>query len=149
MERKRAGRMTAVPQLDIPDILVDDESEVDEEQTTTTRERAQTQTSMLSAEDAARTHRRSWSDTNRGSSMHESALPHPLSMPRSSPSSPQHQSAPSAFSFELLEPGPVSRESSRRTSVVSPSQVSNILDDSVWVESIRRSATVRRQDWSE
>ncbi|KAH6688201.1 calcium-channel protein cch1 [Verticillium dahliae] len=147
-ERKQAGRMTAVPQLDIPHIFVDDE-DGSKQQTPTIRQSGQGKSTLLSAEDADRAHHRSWSGSSdlQGPGL-DGEYQHPLSFPRSGPSSPSHQSANSAFSFELQEPGLGSGENSRRTSAVSPAQVSNILDDSVWVESIRRSATVRKPDWS-
>ncbi|KAG7111545.1 hypothetical protein HYQ44_009740 [Verticillium longisporum] len=147
-ERKQAGRMTAVPQLDIPHIFVDDE-DGSKQQTPTIRQSGQGKSTLLSAEDADRAHHRSWSGSSdlQGPGL-DGGYQHPLSFPRSGPSSPSHQSATSAFSFELQEPGLGSGENSRRTSAVSPAQVSNILDDSVWVESIRRSATVRKPDWS-
>lgn len=94
---------------------------------------------------------------------------HPLSMPRAGAggegSSAQpgrgaggfdaHQSTHSAFSFELREPGSAnssrrnsnrnSNRNSRSNSAVSPVQMSQILDDSIWMASIRRSATMKRK----
>lgn len=89
---------------------------------------------------------------------------HPLSMPRrgnGEGSSTQaghaggagydgHQSTHSAFSFELQEPASnrssrrASNRNSRSNSAVSPIQMSQILDDSIWMASIRRSATMKR-----
>lgn len=89
---------------------------------------------------------------------------HPLSMPRLSVgegTSTQpgrvsgggfdgHQSTHSAFSFELQEPASNnssrrnSNRNSRSNSAVSPIQMSQILDDSIWMDSIRRSATMKR-----
>lgn len=63
------------------------------------------------------------------------------------PSSQTHGRGDSggAASGGLQPPG--SNASSRRGSTVSPSQARDLLDDSVWVESIRRSATQRRSGW--
>lgn len=147
--------MTAVPQLDVPDIFVEDN---DAQQRTpqratvavTPRSRAATTSSdFLAAADAVRPQHRSWASS---SDIHNDAsYEHPLSLPRTGPSSPGHRHEDSAFSFELQEPGTSSGQSSRRGSAVSPAQVRELLDDSVWVESIRRSATVRKSvrkaDW--
>lgn len=158
LEKKRAGRMTAIPQLDVPDIFVEDD---DAQQRTpqratvaaTPRSRAATtSTDFLAAADAVRPLHRSWTTTTDISNF-DGSYEHPLSLPRTPPSTPGHRQDHSAFSFELQEPGTASGESSRRGSSVSPAQVRELLDDSVWVESIRRSATVRKSvrkpDWSQ
>lgn len=94
----------------------------------------------------------------------DSSGAHPLSMPRMSggeaglSSQPGrgggvdgHQSTHSAFSFELQDPGSgqnsrrSSNRNSRSNSAVSPIQMSQILDDSIWMASIRRSATMKRK----
>ncbi|KAI0387275.1 Ion transport protein-domain-containing protein [Hypomontagnella monticulosa] len=154
MEKKRSARMTAIPQLDVPDIFVDDEDD--------RRRAAQQRTTMaapptgaassdfLAVSDASRPQHRSWA-SGTDISMYDSSQTHPLSLPRATPSMPGHRSQASAFSFEIQDPGTASGENSRRGSSVSPAQVRELLDDSVWVESIRRSATirrsVRRSDW--
>ncbi|OTA80180.1 hypothetical protein M434DRAFT_38093 [Hypoxylon sp. CO27-5] len=155
MEKKRSARMTAVPQLDVPDIFVDDEEDrqrAAQQRTTMAAPPARTNSSdFLAVSDAARPHHRSWA-SGADISMYDSSQAHPLSLPRASPSMPGHQSHTSAFSFELQDSGTNSGENSRRGSSVSPAQVRELLDDSVWVESIRRSATirksVRKSDWS-
>jgi hypothetical protein len=93
------------------------------------------------------------------------ALPpgqHPLSIPprqrqgRSSdeqqqlhePLSPGHRTNASAFSFELHEPPDEGLGEDRDTSTLGPNQVREMLDDSVWLQSIRRSATIRRSAWN-
>lgn len=172
MEQKRSARMTGVPQLDIPDILVDDEDEratgagVGQSAGTAPSQAAST---FLSAEHAAGSaqHHRSWSGASMDISLHDTNYAHPLSGPRtgglsSSSASgglqPQrHQHNSSAFSFELQEPSAqTAADGSRRGSAVSamsgvsgvsPGLVREMLDDSVWVESIRRSATQRRSGW--
>ncbi|KAI0172029.1 Ion transport protein-domain-containing protein [Hypoxylon sp. FL1284] len=149
MDKKRSARMTAIPQLDVPDIFVDDEDDrqrATQQRTTMTAPPARTTSAdFLAVSDAARPQHRSWS-SSADISTYDSSQAHPLSLPRASPSMPGHQSQASAFSFELQDPGtaPGSASSSRRGSAVSPAQVRELLDDSVWVESIRRSATIRR-----
>lgn len=146
MERKRAGRMTAIPQLDIPDILVDDDEA--ENQASAPGQRSPVSwaaTTHLSV-DGSHTQHRSWTGST-DLSVHDAAYQqHPLSYPRSTPSSPARQTARSGFSFELQEPDSQDRRSSDAGSVVSPAQVRDMLDDSVWAESIRRSATLRRSE---
>ncbi|ERS98024.1 hypothetical protein HMPREF1624_06197 [Sporothrix schenckii ATCC 58251] len=178
MEQKRSARMTGVPQLGIPDILVDDE----DDRTSgagaghsTGAASLQTAATFLSADHAAgpAQHHRSWSGASIDISLHDTNYAHPLSAPRtgglSSPTSsgglqPQrHHYNSSAFSFELQEPSAqFEADGSRRGSAVSamsgasgmsgvsgvsPGLVREMLDDSVWVESIRRSATQRRSGW--
>ncbi|KAL7628229.1 calcium channel protein [Parahypoxylon ruwenzoriense] len=155
LEKKRSARMTAIPQLDVPDIFVDDEDDHQrgaQQRTTMAAPPASTKSSdFLAVADAARPQHRSWS-SSADISMYDSSNRHPLSLPRATPSMPGHRSHNSAMSFELQDSGPPSGESSRRGSSVSPAQVRELLDDSIWVESIRRSATirrsVRRSDWS-
>lgn len=58
-----------------------------------------------------------------------------------------HRTQGSAYSFELHEPeagGGSSNRSSRRGSTVRPEQVTEMLNSSVWMDSIRRSATLKR-----
>jgi len=189
MEHKRSARMTVIPQLDIPHILVDDEDdratgayqqpEQQQQQQQQQQQRPAMHTrnpsNFLMPEDALQPqsqqqHHRSWSGTSVDISLHDTNYGHPLSMPRSpaSPSTPgtgSHRYNTSAFSFELQEPayasyedadpyaaqqgprdGTGSNDSSRRTSAVNPAQLREMLDDSVWLASIRRSATQRRGD---
>lgn len=148
LDKKRAGRMTAVPQLDVPDIFVeDDEGRHRTPQRATVavtpRARAATTSMDFLAADAARPAHRSWASSNDVTNL-DAQYEHPLSLPRQPPSMPGYRPETSAFSFELQEPGTVSGQSSRRGSSVSPAQVRELLDDSVWVESIRRSATIRK-----
>ncbi|KAH6685212.1 calcium-channel protein cch1 [Plectosphaerella plurivora] len=148
MERKNSARMTAIPQLEIPHIFVDDGEDEQQQTSATQGPSGKGKSAMLSVEDAAlRTHHRSWSGSDPPSP--GGAYQHPLASPRSVPPSPGHYASNSAFSFELQESGsrPGSGENSRRGSAVSPSQVRDMLDDSVWVESIRRSATIHKPDY--
>ncbi|KAI0009098.1 Ion transport protein-domain-containing protein [Xylariaceae sp. FL0662B] len=153
MESKRSGRMTGVPQLDVPDIFIDDEHDhrrVVQQRTTMAVPAAHTRSSdFLSTPDAARPQHKSWA-SGADIPTYESQHMHPLSLPRAMPTTPEDRSHTSAFSFELQESGTASgensRQNSRRGSSVSPAQVRDLLDDSVWVESIRRSATIRRSE---
>jgi len=177
MEQKRAARMTFVPDLNVPDILVDDEDDrARAAQSGAAQQNRQTMaapgrapSTFLSADDAARqAHHRSWSGHQSVDiSLHDTSYGHPLSAPRSggmsssvfgngpaSPTTPgsgglHHRHNASANSFELQEGGsqPGSNASSRRGSAVSPAQARELLDDSVWMESIRRSTTQRKSGW--
>jgi hypothetical protein len=153
MDIKRSGRMTAIPQLDVPEIFVDDEDD--------RAMRAANSSGM--GGDSAQT------PMTPGylSAMDATAGQHPLSGPRMSMGGNHggrnHRAHTSAFSFELHEPmdgtgtgsftADGSSDTDRRenpgsgTPVVSPAQVREMLDDSVWMDSIRRSATIRRSEW--
>lgn len=154
MERKRAGRMEGVPQLGIPDIYIDDdERSVEEGDGEFSGERGSKKrypAKNLRVEDASSSHRSSWGAAARDSV--DRSYQHPLGAPRTAPSSPtHHHQSNSAFSFELqtqsgepAEAGAYGSDVRRQTSVGGPSRVHDMLDDSVWVESIRRSATIKR-----
>lgn len=172
--------MTAVPQLDLPDILVDDEEQRAKRKTSSSA-RLQNPYGQQSPSTPGSTGLRSPMSggaflspneaRNSGGASHQKTFSgmsadltlqtnfegtgaHPLSMPRageaSSARSDAHQSTHSAFSFEL-QPGSAnssaanSRRNSRSNSAVSPIQMSQILDDSIWMASIRRSATMKRK----
>lgn len=155
METKRAGRMTAVPQLDIPDIFVDDEDDrtrgTPQRSTMAATPRATSKSSdLLSSPDAGRPQHKTWSSSV-DIAQYDSSSSHPLSVPRANPSMPGHESRSrgSSFSFEVQESTHGDNSSAQS---VSPAQVRDLLDDSVWVESIRRSATIRKSvrktNWS-
>jgi hypothetical protein len=188
MEIKRAGRMTAIPQLDIPEILVDNEEEHRSEEEEEVGHRAHSQQqredderraaaagrsrakssaaapargpdsgSLLSPSTSrAKSQHRSWAGLGDLSS-YDTSYGHPLAAPRASrpAASSGHRSQGSAFSFELAEPGAVAGDDGdeatnlgRRGSSVDPAVVRDMLDDSVWVESLRRSATtMRKSGW--
>lgn len=175
--------MTGVPQLDLPDILVDDEEQREKRKTSSSAllnpygpqspstpgsaglRSPTTGAAFLSPNEArnsggaggATSHQKTWSahsaDLTLQTNFDSSGAVHPLSMPRageaSSAKGDAHQSTHSAFSFEL--PGSAnssaanSRRNSRSNSAVSPIQMSQILDDSIWMASIRRSATMKRK----
>lgn len=175
---KKTAVMTAIPQLGVPDILVDDEDQR-AKKTAVMKSRGPLSPGTPSSIGTAPLHSPSTflspTRNSAGSQHHktfstnsadltlqtnfDSFGAHPLSMPlaggEGSSSQYQrgydgHQSTHSAFSFELQEPasGNSSRQNSRRNSrsnsAVSPIQMSQILDDSIWMASIRRSATLKR-----
>lgn len=168
LERKRSARMDNIPQLGVPEILVDDEEERSA-RNAAARNLSRNTTSGFPSEAAAGSGagRRSGAllsagdarpqnySTRTGTSADFSASDtpfgqHPLGSPRAhEPGSPGHRSTQaSAFSFDLQDVsdgGGSSTRSSRRGSV-NAENVREMLDDSVWMDSIRRSATVRRSD---
>jgi len=148
--------MTAIPQLDVPEILVDNEEERANRAAATDGGAAALgprHGEFLSAEDG-HTHHRSWSGVSADISSYDTSYDHPLASPRADgPGSPGHRNQPSAFSFEVHEPadepadnGSQATRNDHRGSSVSPAQVREMLDDSVWMASIRRSATMRRNN---
>lgn len=178
-DRKNSARMTGVPQLGVPDILVDDEEQRAKSKQSlaapqnpysprvsagagSSRLRSSTAT-YLSPHEARNSggsssqHQKAWSGPSTDLTIQtnfDNSGVHPLSRPRSGDSttsvgrnSEAHASTHSAFSFELQPSGsatssaPGSRRGSRSNSAVSPIQMSQILDDSIWMATIRRSAT--------
>ncbi|KAK3695182.1 Ion transport protein-domain-containing protein [Podospora appendiculata] len=161
MELKRSARMTAIPQLGVPEIMVDNESDRGSEPGGVRGNNNGGPLSpgvgdFLSADDAHAHHHRSWSGLSSADlSSFDTSYGHPLAGPRASgPSSPSHRNQQSSFSFELLEAedeaateaAAEGTTSPRRGSAVSPAQVREMLDGSVWMASIRRSATVARKN---
>lgn len=186
--------MTAIPQLGVPDILVDDEEQRAKKKKKPTSlapgpygplspntpgsAPLHSPSTFLSPtrNSGGSGHQKSYSnistDLTLQTDFDNASGAHPLSMPRtggngegsSSSAAAQrgydgHQSTHSAFSFELQEPGSGrssrrssarnSNRNSRSNSAVSPIQMSQILDDSIWMASIRRSATMKktRPEW--
>lgn len=152
MQRKNSGRMTTIPQLDIPEILVEEDVSGDEAAGAAPRSPV-VQSSAHSSVDVSMDGPRNWLGSV-DLSLHDTAWHHPLSFPRSSSPPSGHQAGPSAFSFELQEDDEPSQPAARTTASgidrdsnnldLNPSQVRGMLDDSVWGDSIRRSVTVRR-----
>lgn len=141
--------MTTIPQLDIPDILVDDGTS-DNSSAGDVTPRAQIPSQSFN-QPASRTHLSV--DANFGqhgasdATWNTPSWQHPLSMPRSTSSTPSPPLSPSSLGFELHEASgntAPSGEMRRRGSSVSPNQARDMLDDSAWMESIRRSTTARR-----
>ncbi|OAA39161.1 cation channel family protein [Metarhizium rileyi] len=146
MEKKRASRMSAVPQLIIPHILVDNE--------------LSGRLTQIQGGDMSPADRWTQLSVEEGTgqqvafepadlSLQETVYEHPLSHPRSSQTTASRQDSTSGFSFELYEPEPPSQDvsqASRRESVTAPMEARDMIDDSLWMESIRRSATLRKTD---
>ncbi|KAL6791155.1 calcium permeable channel [Trichoderma sp. SZMC 28013] len=144
MERKRASRMTTIPQLRIPDILVEDD---EDDSFAVQTEAKMSQVSMGSGEDG---HRKSaWPPESiaDGGAMHN----HPLGLPRASLSANEESGGISTFSFELEMPDvreATVAELGRPVDDGNLDSVQDMLDGSVWIDSIRRSATLRSTDRS-
>lgn len=151
MELKRSGRMTTIPQLG-PEVFVDDENDITKQARTTVSpflspmEISDPRSSFIThgLDGAARLRSGSFSagPASPGS---------PGVAPRHSPQLSPHRPTNSAFSFEGVEQlSPAgSAHSSRRGSAVSAENVLDVLDNSAWGESIRRSFTMRRPDRGE
>ncbi|KAK7989247.1 Transferase [Apiospora arundinis] len=93
--KKKMGRMTAIPQLDVPDIFVEDENQrLHPPQRTTlaaTPRRPSQSSEFLGASNAARPLHNSWnSSVDIG---YDNTSAHPLSEPRAAPSMPETQHA--------------------------------------------------------
>ncbi|KAG5930018.1 hypothetical protein E4U42_003321 [Claviceps africana] len=145
MEKKRASRLSTTPQLTIPHILVNNEfgDGISAESHARTTEPPRW-THLSAEEDALQNDAPSSTDL----SLHEITYQHPLSDPQSPQAPTSRQGSTSGFSFELYEPeaehplGPQPVGNDRSSS--SASEARDMLDDSVWMESIRRSASLRR-----
>ncbi len=146
MENKRSGRMTTIPQLG-PEVFVDDETD-------NTKQAKATVSPFLSPMDISDqrssfiTHGLDGAARLRSGSIgaHGPASPgSPGIAPKHSPQLSPHRATNSAFSFEGEQLSPAgSAHSSRRGSAVSAENVLEVLDNSAWGESIRRSFTMRR-----
>ncbi|TGJ84117.1 hypothetical protein E0Z10_g4650 [Xylaria hypoxylon] len=159
MDKKRSGRMTAIPQLDVPEIFVDDESDRTHHRARATQQRttlavpptpaAASPPDFFAASDATRPQHKSWS-LGADISTYDPMQSHPLSAPRAASTASGNPPETSTHSFDVQETT-ASNTRERQGSEVSPAQLRSFLDDSVWAESIRRSATVRksvrRSDW--
>ncbi|KAL2067362.1 hypothetical protein VTL71DRAFT_1787 [Oculimacula yallundae] len=161
LERKKSGRMTDIPQLG-PEVYIDDEVDIAAKQARATVSPLLSPTDIADPRssfiahglDGAARHRRGGSSVSGPLSPGNPGLSPGLS-PRGSPGvSPQispHRPSNSGFSFEGNElgggtagAGGGSGQSSRRGSAVSAENVLDVLDNSAWGESIRRSFTLRR-----
>jgi hypothetical protein len=146
MENKRSGRMTTIPQLG-PEVFVDDDNDI-------TKQAKATVSPFLSPTDISDprssfiTHGLDGAGRLRSGSLGApgpAAPGSPGMAPRHSPQLSPHRPTNSAFSFEGEQLSPAgSAHSSRRGSAVSAENVLEVLDNSAWGESIRRSFTMRR-----
>jgi hypothetical protein len=135
--------MTTVPQLRIPDIMVED----DDDDTLSTQ--AEAKTSHLSMGAGGDEHRKSaWPPNTMADGTAQS---HPLGFPRSSLTAQEESRGTSTFSFELETPDlreTMAAELERPADNSNLDSVQDMLDGSVWIDSIRRSATLRATDRS-
>jgi len=171
MDRKKSGRMTAVPQLG-PEVFVDDRDIARQESSrsgmlspTSPRDLRDARVSFVTHGLDGPAHQRRGTETSLGGfipsgshGMMSVNMSHGISpgvspqrSPQLSPHRPQHRPTNSAFSFEGSEHlgsnhgGSVgSGQNSRRGSVTAAENVLQVLDESAWGESIRRSFTMRR-----
>ena len=156
MERKRSSRMTAVPQLGIPDILVEDDDDFASNRPQTSGRAppnlwlSTPDNALGGGEDAGQGRASLGAAGSSNSAAPDNGHQHPLSYPPSqSGSSGMSASAiPTGFSFELYEPegsaDSPGGELSGHEPAESPAQGRGILDDSLWGDSIRRSTTLHR-----
>jgi len=171
MDRKKSGRMTAVPQLG-PEVFIDDREPT---RAASSRSAMLSPTSPRDPRDArvsfvthgldGTAHQRRGTESSLGGfippgshgMMSGNLSPgispgiSPQRSPQLSPHRAHHRPTNSAFSFEGSEHlgsnhgGSVgSGPNSRRGSVTAAENVLQVLDDSAWGESIRRSFTLRR-----
>lgn len=146
MDAKRSSRMSVIPQLRVPEIFVDDE---DEQSQSKPVQQAGPSRPQLTVTTTSPTGERRSAWASDLPSPRDGDHSHPLSVPRSDKSGISPPGTPSAFSFELQRAdgqSSPSGEMARRGSAVSPSQARDMLDDSVWVQSIRKSKTIRKSD---
>jgi hypothetical protein len=185
MSRKHAARMTYIPQLEVPEIYIENEEDrasreaggaasatrpgLSREPTsettivsrpqppagsTTLSPTGPSTNPFLSAAEAAHPQHRSWSgvptDFSSFDAFYGGGATRVGEDDGDQGAAAGHRTQDSAFSFELHEPegqggagGGPSNRSSRRGSTVRPEQVTEMLNSSVWMDSIRRSVTQR------
>lgn len=165
VDQKKQGRMATIPQFTVPEIFIDDEDITNAQRNRYTPEGSplfspqelhvpdmargpdggmSTPSSIDTAAAQARARANSIQQTPTGSPIRES--------PRMSPFSPPPGESDWQFATALsrppspLEPDPGASDSrSRANSAVSAADVLEVLDNSAWGESIRRSFTQRRR----
>lgn len=157
---KKSGRMTDIPQLG-PEVFVDDVDDISKQAKSTVSPMLSPLLSPPSPMDigdprssfiahgldGAARHRRGSSLGQLGPFSPGSPGVSPGVSPRNSPQLSPHRPTNSAYSFEggeLTEGAAGSAHSSRRGSSVTAENVLEVLDNSAWGESIRRSFTMRR-----
>lgn len=150
MERKRSGRMTDIPQLG-PEVFIDDSDDIG-------RQTNATLSPFFSPFDTPDPRQaftsRGWDGGRRRRGTENSIVATPLSLigpsfpPKLSPKQSLHKTTSSAFSFdteELGEPGESSGQGHNHSRVASTAEnVLEVLDNSAWGASIRRSFTLKR-----
>ncbi|KAM3497669.1 hypothetical protein MY10362_008987 [Beauveria mimosiformis] len=145
MSMKRSARMTMVPQLSVPEILVDDEeSNVNTAAGTSDK----TNRPLLPSLNTNLETPKKPSVWAAEISPRDSGIQHPLSFPKTSGGGLSPPASPMRTGFQLSPSGASNADSERRGRSLSPAQARGMLDDSVWVESIRKSKTLRHSDKS-
>lgn len=193
MSRKHSARMTGIPQMDVPEIFIENEEDREAASDAGSRPGISRQTTaettvvtsptspsalsptsthntnpflsareartsapssptgqistnpFLSAAESANAQHHSWTGVPGDLSTFDSVF-----RPDDAQSG-SYRTQGSAYSFELHDPdggggsGVGSNRSSRRGSSVRPEQVTEMLNSSVWMDSIRRSATLRQR----
>ena len=168
MDLKKSGRMTAVPQLG-PEVFIDDRDISGPTSSgsamlspTGPRDPTDARVSFVTHGLDGAAHQRRGTETSLGGVLPPGSLGmmsangispgvSPQRSPQLSPHRPHHRPTNSAFSFEGSEHlgsnhgGSVgSGQNSRRGSITAAENVLQVLDESAWGESIRRSFTMRR-----
>lgn len=142
MRRKQASRMSEIPQLRLPGILVDDDNDYETRDETRRLNSISRPPQVCDEVTLSEEPARSDDMTSRDVARH-----HPLNQPRASSSLVQTSNSPATFSFELCETegqeAPGGEMTSHRSSVHMP-PTQNMLDDSLWMENIRRSTTLHK-----
>ncbi|KAM3537422.1 hypothetical protein ARSEF1564_009656 [Beauveria bassiana] len=142
---KRSARMTMVPQLSVPEILVDDEeSNVNTAAGTSDK----TNRPLLPSLNTNLETPKKPSIWAAEISPRDSGVQHPLSFPRTSGEGLSPPASPMRTGFQLSPSDASNADSERRGRSLSPAQARGMLDDSVWVESIRKSKTLRHSNKS-
>ncbi|KAM3450960.1 hypothetical protein MY5147_009196 [Beauveria neobassiana] len=142
---KRSARMTMVPQLSVPEILVDDEeSNVNTAAGTSDK----TNRPLLPSLNTNLETPKKPSIWAAEISPRDSGVQHPLSFPRTSGEGLSPPVSPMRTGFQLSPSDASNADSERRGRSLSPAQARGMLDDSVWVESIRKSKTLRHSNKS-
>lgn len=144
MNVKRSARMTMIPQLSVPEILVDDDESKSDADVGSSNKSHRPLLPNLNTNLETPRRPSVWAGE---ASPRDSGPQHPLSFPRSSGGGVSPPISPMRSSFQL-SPSDASNptEADRRGGSLSPAQARGMLDDSVWVESIRKSKTLRRSD---
>jgi hypothetical protein len=143
METKRSARMTEIPQLSVPEIFVDEGEENPFEAGEGSSSQGRRPPLPTINTDVEKHRTSAWTTDT---SPRDSGLQHPLSFPRTSGGGLSPPASPLQSGFQMSPSARSSGELSHRGSSISPAQARDMLDDSIWVESIRKSKTIRRSD---
>lgn len=140
---KHSARMTTIPQLNVPEILVDDDEQKLDAAIGSSNKASRPLLPTLNTNIESSKRPSVWAGE---ASPRDAGPQHPLSFPRTSGGGISPPASPMRTSFQLSPSDASNGESERRGRSLSPAQARGMLDDSVWVESIRKSKTLRRSD---